>query len=542
MGADTMKEAMKRYYAQWRFKHPYPEDIQQVFQSTTSKPIDWFFDGALKTEKGFDFSIKRGDRTDNGIGLKARNNTDFTAPVRVNAYVGDSMVETVWSLPFSKDTVLSLVNKDAKEWRIGYEIPDYYGLNNRFKRNGPFHGRSVKLKFGLGVGRKEAAEIYVLPALGYNKYDGFMAGLLLHNLTVPQNRLRYTLVGLYGTKSDDFAGAGSVGYWIYPRRVFREIVPQIDFKTFHYDRAEQNISEPLNARYMKLAPSLSFVFGNNSALSPVTRTLMIKGYNIREQGFDFKRSQTDTNKYIPSIGATAENNYGLLRYTHNNASTFNPFSYSFEGQLGQAFAKLSVDGNLRIDYNIRGKSLYLRGFAGKFISRSADELSTYRYWLSTTYTAANDYLYDGTYFGRSEREGGLAQQVSIQEGGQKLPTPLYGFGLGRSDDWLIGLNIKSDLPLGSLPIRLYLDAGTYANAERVNPSGNKFLYAAGLELHALRDVFLVHVPLVLCQDYRDYLKSIYPDNQFANSITFSVQFQNINWLRLVSSGMKYYLF
>jgi hypothetical protein len=91
-------------------------------------------------------------------------------------------------------------------------------------------------------------------------------------------------------------------------------------------------------------------------------------------------------------------------------------------------------------------------------------------------------------------------------------------------------------------VRAYLDAGTYANAAKVNPSGNRFLYSAGLELHALRDIFLVHVPLILCPDYRDYLNSMYPDNRFAHSITFSIQFQNINWLKLVSSGMRYYLF
>jgi hypothetical protein len=369
-----------------------------------------------------------------------------------------------------------------------------------------------------------------------------MAGLLLHNLTVPQNRFRYTIAGLYGTRSADFVGAASLGYWIYPKHSFREIVPQIDFKTFHYDQTTQNVSEALNARYFKLAPSLTFVFKNSSALSPVTRTLLIKGYGIWEEGFEFTRSTVDTTKYLPTITKAVQSNYGLLRYTHNNSRTFNPFSYNLEAQVGESFTKLSAEGNIRIDYNVKNKGLYLRAYAGKFISRGESELSTYRYWLAMTYTGANDYLYDGTYFGRSESQGFSSQQVSIQEGGHKVPTPLYGFALGRSDDWLAGVNIKTDLPLGLLPVRAYLDAGTYANAAKVNPSGNRFLYSAGLELHALRDIFLVHVPLILCPDYRDYLNSMYPDNRFAHSITFSIQFQNINWLKLVSSGMRYYLF
>lgn len=542
LGEDTFREAMHQYYDQWHFKHPYPEDIQQVFQSSTIKPVNWFFDGALKTNKGIDFALKHASVEDTQVKLHVKNNSDFAAPVLVNAFNHDSLVESSWSLPFAKDTALLQHNKDARVWRIGNEVPDYYGLNNRYHRYGLMHGKGIKVKFGLSLGRKEQAELYVLPAIGFNEYDGFMAGLLFHNLTVPQNRFRYTIAALYGTRSDDFVGAASLGYWIFPNRVFREIVPQIDFKTFHYDRTEHNVSDLLIARYMKLAPSLSFVFRNVSPLSTVTRTLMIKGYSIWEQGFNYTRSQTDSNVYIPSIAKAAQNNYGLIRYTHNNSRTFNPFSYSLEGQLGESFAKLSAEGNVRIDYNIRNKALYLRGYAGKFISNASDELSSYRYWLTTTYTGANDYLYDGTYLGRSERENFSSQQVSIQEGGQKVPTPLYGFPLGRSDNWLLSLNIKSDLPFGSLPVRLYLDATTYADAIKVNPSGNRFLYSAGIELHALRDIFLLHVPLVLCKDYHDYLRSMYPDNHFAHSITFSIQFQNVNWLRLVSSGMRYYLF
>ena len=543
LGADTFGNAVHEYYRKWHFRHPYPEDLRSVFEGVSHRPVDWFFDGALKSANGIDFALKGAKVSAGGVSLTAKNASDFSAPIRVNAYIRDSLVDSIWSMPFSGRTVLSLHNTDARVWRVGGEVPDYHGFNNGYHRYGLLHGKTVKFKGGIGLGRREAAEMYALPAIGYNEYDGFMAGLLLHNLTVPQNRFRYLVAGLYGTRSNDFVGAASLGYWIYPHHAFSEIVPQLDLKTFHYDRAERNIPEPLNARYMKLAPSLSFTFKNATALSPVTRTLLMKGYAIWEEGFDFMRDSVAPNdiKYIPRLADAVQSNYGLLRYLHKNARTFNPFSYSFEGQLGSSFAKLGAEGTLRIDYNVRGKSLYLRGYAGKFIQRGAEKADE-RYWLTTTYTAYNDYLYDGCYFGRSERENFASRQVSIQEGGGKLPTPLYGFPLGRSDDWLAAINIKTDVPLGVIPVRLYLDAATYANAAKVNPSGNRFLYSAGLELHALRDIFLLHVPLVLCSDYRDYLRSIYPDQQFAHSITFSVQFQNVNWLRIISSGMRYYLF
>ena len=43
-----------------------------------------------------------------------------------------------------------------------------------------------------------------------------------------------------------------------------------------------------------------------------------------------------------------------------------------EGQLGADFAKISAEGNIRIDYNTKHKSLYVRGFLGKFFPISDD--------------------------------------------------------------------------------------------------------------------------------------------------------------------------
>ncbi len=43
-------------------------------------------------------------------------------------------------------------------------------------------------------------------------------------------------------------------------------------------------------------------------------------------------------------------------------------------------------------------------------------------------------------------------------------------------------------------------------------------------------------------DYHDYLKSMYPGKEFGNSISFAIQFQNVNWLRIISSAMRYYLY
>src|SRR5437763_6600090 len=131
MAEGRFRLAMHRHYDQAHFPYPYPDDIQQVFQATTAKPLDWFFDGTLKTEKGIDFAVKGAHVETSNVSVRVKSSCDFPAPVSINAFIRDSLVESAWSLPFSKDTTLSLHNIDARVWRIGYEIPDYYGFNNR---------------------------------------------------------------------------------------------------------------------------------------------------------------------------------------------------------------------------------------------------------------------------------------------------------------------------------------------------------------------------------------------------------------------------
>jgi len=127
-----------------------------------------------------------------------------------------------------------------------------------------------------------------------------------------------------------------------------------------------NIENTLVARYLKVAPSLSFVFKEKDARSPVKRTLTLKAYSVSEDYFDFNLDLSDS-LYKPSV-KQEQKYYGLVRYMHNNARTYNPFSYAFEGQLGADFAKISAEGNIRIDYHKKNKALHVRAFAGKFFT------------------------------------------------------------------------------------------------------------------------------------------------------------------------------
>lgn len=537
MGKEQFEAGMREYYDTWKFRHPYPEDFRAVMQKHSTKDIGWFFDEALKTDKLIDFSLRKAKTGSDGVNVEVKNKTGMSLPVGITAYQNDSVLSTVYTEPFEGSTTVQL-SAEATGWtriRIAPEVPDGRTQNNQYRRSGMFHRGGIRLAPLTGANTGTKHKVYVAPAVGYNLYDGFEGGLLFHNLGFPETRFKYLLAPMYGFRSKQFIGAGSIGYDWRPKGVFREVQIQTDFKSFSYDETNVNIPDLMFARYVKVAPSISFTFRQPSALSTVTRTLTLKGYSITEDRFDFKQDVSDS-LYKPSVKA-GQQAYGLLRYTHKNDRTFNPFSYGAEAQLGEYFAKINLEGKLRIDYHKPKKALHLRAFAGKFIKLKDEPFVTERYYLNSVYTGPNDYLYDDTYIGRSEREDFGARQISMREGGLKIPTPLLAAPLGRSDDWLISLNIKTDLPLGRLPVRLFADVATFADADQINPSGDRLLYDGGLEFYFM-DIVHVYVPLFMSRDFRDYRRSITGKDNLLDGITFSLDLQKINWLKAPSSVFK----
>lgn len=551
MGEDAFRSGMQDYYNNWQHKHPDPTDFEASMKLQTQKSLDWFFRDAAATRTRVDFSLKIVRNMGDYQLAIIKNRSAFAAPVRIDAYRHNQILDTFWTAPFIGKTTIKLQNDFADSWQIASVGPDAKLSNNRYTKQGIFHGRGIRPVIGIGLRRSYHERLFLLPAVGRNSYDGFMGGILLHNLSLPDQNFRFAFAPMYGFTSRKFVGTGAAGYFFHPAAdAIQEIIAGTEIKTFHYDKTDYHTEVTLNARFLKVAPYATITFKNALPTSHIKNQLTGKGYYIRENLFAFTKAPFDT-IYKPSI-ISQEKTYGLLQFKHSNNRLFNPYSYQMEGQIGSDFAKLSLEGNLRIDYHKKNKSLYIRAYAGKFITINNNDFLADRYWLNATFTGQNDYLYDETYLARSDRDGIFHQeetpangngfrgfhQVSVKEGGLKIPTDYYASPLGRTDDWLASINLKTDLPLGKIPLRLYFDLSTFANAARENPSGNRFLYSAGFELHLLYDVLVINVPVVFSKDYKDYLKSIYPTNRLLNTVSFTLNLQNINWLRSVSGGLK----
>jgi hypothetical protein len=529
MGPANFEKGMKAYFDEWHFKHPSPENFRACMAKNTPKSLDWFFDAVLASDKKMDFAIKGANETGSQTDVTIRNRSGLLAPVKVDAWKDDSVIASAWSEPFMGSTKVTLPVTGWDKIKVDSLVPDAKSTNDVYKKGGIFRTFGLKVKPFFGLNRSEKYKVFLSPAIGYNESDGLMAGAIFHNLTIPENRFRFIVAPLYSFRVNSFAGAGSIGYAWYPESGFQDILLQADAKTFHNNETGVGLSAPLYSGYTKTAATLSFNLREKDFLSPVNRGFFIKGYSIWEDNFSFG---TET-KLVKE-----QKIYGMARYSHSNSRTYNPFSYNFEAQAGADFAKIAVEGTARVDYNTRNKSLYVRAYAGKFFAINNDPAVLDRYKLNASYSGIDDYLYDGTFLGRNSHSGKFAQQLSIQEGGFKIPV---FNNVNRSDNWMATINLSSDLPKIGLPIRLFFDAGLIPNfSPTIAKNGaTTLLYEGGIEIHSIKDVVSIYIPIIMSSDFQNYLKDSFgAKHSFERSISFTFMLQNVNWLRSSRNVLK----
>lgn len=530
LGEEVFESIMKKYFNEWKFKHPYPIDFEQLFVAESKKNLDWFFKDGLNSTQKIDFKYLGKKVSGNVALVYATSCTDFKGPIPISAYRGDSLVDTKW-LEYPYQTPVSFSNYDSHfHFKIdGQEILPESRISNNQK---PAALLGLKLSFVSGIGIKERNKIFILPSIGYNFYNKFMLGGVLHNFRLPNHKFQFALAPMYSFGTSSLVGSGIIGYSFYPSKVFHKVTLGLGVRSYHYDASNLNISKPVYARYTKWNPSLRIDLNNSIARSPISKQILLEYIGIQNETFKYAMSVSDS-LYRPTITSIPFEQYGRASYFYRNTRTFHPYSYKLMVEANQQYLKTTFNANLRIDYHLKNKAFYARVFAGKFLgfSNSNSVLQLRSKYLSSTSSASNDYLYDNIYIARSEPTGLLSQQIAINEGGFKIKTNQYASPIGMSNNWLAAVNLRSDLPI-KLPVKiqLFLDAGTFANAGKLNPSGNKLLFDAGIELHLLGDVFTLYAPLFMSKDFKDYTKTIYGKNRILNTMTFSLNLAGINFL------------
>lgn len=207
LGDSLFDAALRHYFAQWKFKHPYIEDFRQSFISFTHVDLNWFFDQWIDTGKRLDYAVKgvKHRNADAGQRIHFRRKGDMQMPIDFTVTANDGKsypfhIPNNWFVKSTAATVLPRwigfdelkrdyyadvnIPSGIADVRIdtSYRLGDANMLNNSLRF--PFTSR-----FDSHIANRpdwRNYEGFVRPDLWYNGFDGVKAGVHFNG-----NYLRY---------------------------------------------------------------------------------------------------------------------------------------------------------------------------------------------------------------------------------------------------------------------------------------------------------------------------------------------------------------
>jgi hypothetical protein len=224
--------------------------------------------------------------------------------------------------------------------------------------------------------------------------------------------------------------------------------------------------------------------------------------------------------------------------------------YPYRGELnieqGKNFLRTAFTGNYFFNYPREG-GLTVRLFAGKFFYTTTKtftkQFETDRYHLNMT--GANgyeDYTYSDYFIGRNKFEGLTSQQIMNRDGAFKVRTDLLAEKVGKTDDWLIAANLSTTLPSGlnplsvlpiKIPLKLFMDIGTFADGWKPGASIDRFIFDAGLQVSILKETVNIYLPLIYSNVFRDYIKSTIPKKgRIWKTLSFTIDIANFRFRKI----------
>ncbi len=478
LGSDRFRSIMQQYYDLWKFKHPAPEDFKALFVPHLQN----------ETDETFDLLGKKGD------------------------------------LPVEQLPGLSVVTP------FGHSIKNY--LKNPVKNL-----------------------LLLSPAAGYNNYDKVMIGALVSNYKLPPSTFQFIAVPLYATGSKKLNGLGKIDYSIYPDKLFSKVNFGIGASMFSKKRSLDSNDVKVFERFQKITPSVRLYF-HKPMKSTLEKWIEARSFLISEDNFSkFVTKSTDGLNYVDS--SKKENRYvNQLSYSVTDSRALYPYDYLLQAQQGKGFYRVNFTGNYFFNYANGGGAgvrLFVSKF-GYFNKTSRSNFSTFIYQPKLLgITGEEDFTYSNYFIGRTasyandasvDKNNGLAaQQIMIRDGAFKLRLDQYEFLQGRSDDWVAALNLNTSLPDKLFPIKLplmiFLDIGSFAEAWSEDANTSKFLYVGGLQLSILKGILNVYAPIIYSSDFRENLKSSPEQNKFSRKITFSLDIHRLTHQKIMGQPFHF---
>ena len=101
IGKDKLESGMKRYFNEWKYKHPNPTDLKRIMEKESGLELDWYWEDFTGTTKTIDYGIKE---------------------VVANGSTTDIVLERKGQMPMPLDVVVSYRDGTQENFYIPLEM------------------------------------------------------------------------------------------------------------------------------------------------------------------------------------------------------------------------------------------------------------------------------------------------------------------------------------------------------------------------------------------------------------------------------------
>lgn len=517
LGTARFDQLMKSYFNQWKFGHPQDHDLLNLFQQYG---IDWYDSLYLFDAFKVDCSISASGEPSC---FWVKHNAGFTFPIEIAGYRKNRKIYSrILMVPAIGDTLC--ISTDSLDYILldpEFCLPEIKRTNNIYRLNSSVYvPKKSTLRFLGGIDHSLTRETYLLPAVGYNFYDGLMVGLGLHNLTLPSKSLRYAAVIGYGLRSKNPVGLGGIDYTLpLTSKSLDNLNFSLESRHFTFNRDTHYLT---NDRYFKLAPSVQLKFKTGKPHA---------GKFLEYRWIYIKQWYAEGIQFENRIFENRNRSYAIheLKYSYINKKSLFPVEWVITGELNRGYTKLHTQYAFELPYSGAKKQVEFNFFGGIQSIQAGNKVSSA--FLLNGITGSGyfqrDYKMDELLFGRSEQTGSLSQQIYQKDAGFKNLT-----NVGSSTTWMLAGGVRTTIP-GFLPVRPYVQ-GALVPREAGQPV--KFFYSSGVAVILIPRIFEIYLPAweskqitsgTVYQERNSYLKKC--------SFTFNMNlFNPFKWLDKVA--------
>lgn len=465
-GKDQVNSSVKEFYKNYKLKASTAADFKFIVVENSNKDINWFFDEYVSTTQKIDFKIKKIQKSGDSLRVTLKNKQGTNVPISLFGIRNDTVVSKYWFTDIIGEKSFTVPRNDEDRLVLNYDqtIPEFNQRDNWKSLNG-FFSSNKKLKFQFFQDAEDPYynQIFYVPVLNFNKYDGLTPGIRLHNKTLLERPFVFDFAPSYAPNEKTLVGSGKLN--------FRQYHGKSGLYVTNYSLRGYTSHFQKNSRYSTISPAIAFGWRPDNPLLNKRETLLFRSVSV------FRNVDSG----LEDSGLETDPDYSVFNamYTNTFNNILNYLSWSLDAQHSNVFTKLAYEMEYRKLFE-NNTQFNIRLFAGKFIRNNTAGVTDF---FSFALDRPTDYLFDYAYLGRSEGSGIYSQQIIVAEGGfkSKLEYPY-------ANDWMATVNSSVNLWRW---IELYGDLGFIKN----KGVGERFVYDSGIRLNLLTDYFELYFPI-----------------------------------------------